>query len=222
MNQERLLDAYCNQYTKTLELSKIAEKRRNKNFVILCTLEAISLLFVSSPDLVYDVVNAAISKEIEKTVVFSSFVLQTFLWLLITYVFIRYIQDTLYVDRQYNYISELENKISLLLDESSLFKRESDQYLNCYPIVLNLITLFYKLFCPILFTIINLIHICHEWKNETPRISLLIDSSIFIVISILMWFFFFQIHSKLSEWIKKHLPIFNWISEKIHKILKDV
>ena len=57
-----------------------------------------------------------------------------------------------------------------------MFNREGEHYLKDYPIVLNLIDLFYKMFCPILFAVVNIAHIVKEWQNNTRTLPLIIDS----------------------------------------------
>lgn len=52
MDSEKLLDLYHEHYKDTYELSKEAQKRRNKSFVILCILEAISFMLFYNPDLI--------------------------------------------------------------------------------------------------------------------------------------------------------------------------
>ena len=53
MDSEKLLDLYHEHYKDTYELSKEAQKRRNKSFVILCILEAISFMLFYNPDLIW-------------------------------------------------------------------------------------------------------------------------------------------------------------------------
>ena len=63
---------------------------------------------------------------------------------------IRYVQDMLYVERQYLYLNKLEKEISYL-SSTDIFSREGENYQKDYPIVLNLIDLFYKILMPVFF-----------------------------------------------------------------------
>ena len=222
MDAEKLLELYHEHYKETNELSKEAQKRRNKSFVILCVLEAISFMLIYNPDLICGVLNETIKGRIESTVIFTNTVLQTLVWILIAYVLVRYVQDMMYVERQYPYLDSLEKKITGMMGKDSIFNREGEHYLKDYPIVLNLIDLFYKMFCPILFGVINVAHIIHEWQNNMSFLPLIIDSLICLAIVLITWFYYFEIHSKTTEWCKKHIPGVKWISSKFHKILKEV
>lgn len=222
MDSEKLLDLYHEHYKDTYELSKEAQKRRNKSFVILCILEAISFMLFYNPDLICSLLKDAIRGKIESAIIISNTVLQTLVWILIAYIFVRYVQDVLYVERQYLYIDSLEKKITNVIGNDSVFNREGEHYLKDYPIVLNLIDLFYKMFCPILFAVVNIAHIVKEWQNNTRTLPLIIDSLICLFVIIITGFYYFGIHKKTTQWCKKHIPGVKWISDKLHKMFKGV
>lgn len=222
MSSDKLLDIYHEHYKETCKLSNAAQKRRNKSFVILCILEAISFMLIYNPALICGVLNETIKNKIETTLLLSNTVLQTLVWILIAYVLVRYVQDMLYVERQYVYLDRLEKQIDSMMGKDGIFNRESVHYLKNYPIALNLIDLFYKMFCPILFAGINVAHIIQEWKCNTMGLPIIVDSFICLSITIITWFYYFEIHTKTTEWCKKHIPGIRWISEKIRKILKEV
>ena len=222
MDSEKLLDLYHEHYRETFGLSKEAQKRRNRSFVILCILEAISFMLIYNPDLICGFLNDTIKGKVEAAVFLSNTVLQTLVWIMIAYVLVRYVQDVMYVERQYPYLDGLEKKITQIMGKDSIFNREGDRYLKDYPIVLNLIDLFYKMFCPILFAGINIVHIIHEWQNNKNLLSVIIDSLICFTIIIITWFYYFEIHTKTTEWCKKRIPVVKRASDKLHEILKEV
>lgn len=224
MDKDRILETYYDHYKETYSLSKEAQSRRNRNFVVLCLLEAISLMMVINPELICGLLNDATKVKLETTIQISNGIFQTLVWILIAYVLVRYVQDVLYIERQYGYLDTLEQKIGQLMEEkkeNSIFTREGDHYLTSYPIVLNLIDLFYKFFSPILFTVINIAHIVREWQSGNMGGSLAVDTVICFVIVIITWFYFFEIHSKISEWFKRCRPI-GWMAKVIRKLLKEV
>ena len=139
------------------------------------------------------------------TVQLSNTLIQTLLWLIITYVMIRYIQDMLYIERQYKYMEKLEKHIA---NELGVFEREGKNYQKNYPMVLNFIDLFYKMLMPIFFLAINIVKIYTEWKiSKNKSIALVSDSILFVAIFIIVWFYFFEIHSKITKFCKKHIPL---------------
>lgn len=156
------------------------------------------------------------------TLQLSNTIIQTLLWILITYVLIRYVQDILYIERQYIYLGKLEEEISAS-GSINIFECEGKNYQKNYPIVLNLIDLFYKMLMPVLFTTINSIRIFKEWMVfNKVTIALICDTVLFVAIFIITWFYFFEIHSKTTALLKKYIPLINIIAEKLRKILKNV
>lgn len=217
---------YYDHYKESCSLRKEVQGRRNKSFVVLCILEAFSFLLMIKPGTALEILEAGINTSLETVLTFGNGTIQTLLWVLIAYVLIRYCQDTLYVERQYKYEDKLESEISGLikynLQKENMISREGTYYLWEYPIVLNIIDLFYKMFMPIVFTGINIVRIVKEWQMNMISISLVCDSAIFCTIFIITWFFFFALHSKLTEWCKKHIPLVNRIAVWLRKILKEV
>ena len=216
------LDIYYDHYKETCSLSKEAQVRRNRNYVVLCILEALLFLFLIKPETALEVLSTGINAQFNTVLVIKNGMFQTLLWILIAYVMIKYCQDTLYIERQYICIGQIEKEISKLMG-SSPFDREGDGYLKDYPIVLNFIDLFYKMFSPILFFIINIVHIVSEWKSiDVLTLALVCDTAIFFVIIIVLWFYFFEIHSKMAAWCKQHIPFIDKISKWLRKVLKKV
>lgn len=210
-------------YKETYDLSKEAQARRNKNFVILCVLEALSFLILIKPEKAFEIIANGINSELDLTLSLGNSIIQTLIWILIAYVSIRYVQDMMYVERQYSYMDKLEKQISASIEYHNLFSREGDNYKNSYPMVLNFIDLFYKMLMPILFVVINSVHIYKEYTFEKVMTwTLTCDTILYVAIFIIMWFYFFEIHSKITAFCKKHIPLINKISIILRKWLKEV
>jgi len=217
-----ILDVLYDHYKETFGLSKEAQVRRNKNFIILCILEAFSFLLLIRPEQAFKLILEGINNELGMTLQLSNTIIQTLLWILIAYVMIRYIQDMLYVERQYIYLGKLEEKISSIIG-GNIFTRESDNYLEQFPMVLNFIDLFYKMLMPIFFTSINIVRIRKEWLLlDEITIALICDTVLFVAIFIITWFYFFEIHSKITDFCKKYIPFIDKIAHSLRKILKEV
>lgn len=216
------IDVLYDHYKETFSLSKEAQVRRNKSFIVLCILEAISFLLLVKPEQTYELILNGINKELDVAVQLSYTIIQTLLWLIIAYVMIRYIQDMLYVERQYIYLETLEKQISLAVS-INVFKREGENYQKDYPMVLNFIDLFYKMLMPLFFTVINAVRIQKEWQLlNGSTLALVCDTILFVAIFIITWFYFFEIHSKITAFCKKHLPFVDYIARKLRKVLKEV
>lgn len=207
-------------YKETFSLSKVAQERRNKSFICLCILEALAFFIVIDPENMFKAM-----KSYEKLTVIVGLghdIIQTLLWMMIVYILIRYVQDMIYVERQYNYLDKMEKRLSDKIEEN-IFRREGENYLKEYPKVLNLIDLFYKMLMPVLFLIINIFHIVMEWQYSGKNIlSAVCDTVLFLAIFIITWFYFFWIHSKITEYWEKKIPLLknmdNWLSRELKKV----
>lgn len=216
------LELLYDHYKETFSLSKEAQARRNKSFIVLCILEAISFLLLLKPEKIFELIREGINKELDMTLQLSNTIIQTLLWLLIVYVMIRYIQDMLYIERQYIYLDNLEKEITNL-GAINIFAREGTNYQRNYPIVLNFIDLFYKMLMPIFFALINSVRIYREWMLlNKVTISFICDMILFMSIFVINWFYFFEMHSKFTSFCKRYVPLVDVISKKLRKILKEV
>lgn len=209
-------------YKETCELSREAQKRRNKNFIGLCVLESFSFLMLIRPSDILILFLSEVRNKLDITLNWGNNILQTLIWVSTTYVMIRYIQDVLYVERQYTYIESLEKKLSENLS-IDVFMREGTHYQKDYPMVLNFIDLFYKMLSPVLFLAINTIRIVFEWRQQnTLTLALGCDTILYTSLLVILWFYFFEIHSKITQWFKGRLKIVDVIAKTLRKYLKEV
>lgn len=216
------IDLLYDHYKESNTLRLEAQGRRNKHFVILCCLEAVLFWILIRPKIAFSSLLTGISAALGTLFELGNETIQTLVWILVVYMLIRYCQDTLYVERQYKYLGKIEKSISKELDVS-VFDRESDNYLCEFPMVLNFIDLFYKMLMPVIFFVINIVRIVQEWYAfDHITLVLLCDTVMFLAASIIIWFYFFEIHSKITTWCKKHIPLVDKIAIGLRKILKEV
>lgn len=207
-------------YKETFSLSKAAQERRNKSFICLCVLEALAFFIVIDPEKMLNTMKSF--ETLAEIVNLGYVIIQTLLWMMIAYVLIRYVQDMIYIERQYGYLNELEKR---LLDNNAkkIISREGENYQKEYPKVLNLIDLFYKMLMPVLFSVINVFHIVMEWQHSGKNIlSVVCDTVLFIAIFIITWFYFFWIHSEITKYWVNKIPLIkkidNWLSRELKKV----
>ena len=182
------LEMLYDHYKETFKLNKEAQSRRNKNFIILSSLEAFLFFLLIRPEKAFELITSKISKELNMSLQLSNSIIQTLIWLLIVYIMIRYVQDMLYVERQYLYLNKLEKEISYL-SSTDIFSREGENYQKDYPIVLNLIDLFYKILMPVFFMVINIIRIYKEWVISSQiTMALICDTVLCIAIIVIVLF----------------------------------
>ncbi len=208
-------------YKETDELRRNAQCKRDKSFLCICILEAFSFFLLIKPQEALTIFLDGINSQWGTCISPGLGVLQTLLWILVIYVTIQYIQSVLYVERSYRYQSKLEKELSQEIRK--VISREGDNYTGNYPMVINFIDLFYKMFCPILFLVINSVHIYKEWI-QTPKVNfrLVCDTVLYATLFVILWFYFFEIHSKITNWCKMYIPGIKFIAARLRKLLKEV
>ncbi|MDR2408203.1 MAG: hypothetical protein LBE13_08840, partial [Bacteroidales bacterium] len=91
---------------------------------------------------------------------FQITVIQSFVWVIVLYLFMRYIQTNIYIERLYKYIKQLENRIEEQAEV--IFNRESKSYEVKYPLILNIIHIIYVWIFPIMSILIITLKIYFE------------------------------------------------------------
>jgi hypothetical protein len=176
MKKEELLYDY---YKDTYELIKENIKDRNRFFVILFIVMTIQFLLAVSPDSVVSIVVTIIKNTYDIDISNQITIIQNVLWLVLLYFTMRYYQTAVYIERQYNFIHDLEARISELFQTK--FDRESENYLNYYPKMNDVIDLIYKWIIPVIYCIIISIKIFIEAPNMLFGFQIIFDSVIFTV-----------------------------------------
>ena len=222
MDSTEITKILYDHYKETFLLNKEAQIRRNKNFVILCLLESLSFMMLIDPNEVVPSVLNSINATLNTSIIVSAYIVETFLWIMIAYVMMRYVQDVLYIERQYVYIDQLEKTIRGKVN-NTIFSREGNSYKEDYPMVLNCIDVFYKMLSPILFVTINSVRIYKEWRvAELISLTLIVDTVLYISIITIVWMYFFETHPSISKWMRKHIPLASTIADCAKEILKKV
>ena len=81
------LDVLYDHYKETFSLSKESQGRRNKSFVILCVLEAISFLLLIRPEMAFELILKGINRDIETPLQLSNTIIQTGIYIIIPLTF---------------------------------------------------------------------------------------------------------------------------------------
>lgn len=136
-------------------------KDREKFFRSLFIFEVLNIIFLYQPlelaKIIQNSLNLSQNIKIESTS-FLVTSLQIVISVAISYLLIRYFQSNIRAERQYSYISKLENELTAKAD-TDIFCRESAEYSRNYPFVLNIIDIFYKFIIPLIL-LLHLVKIC--------------------------------------------------------------
>jgi hypothetical protein len=124
-------------------------------------------------------------------------------WVMTLAVALRYCQDSIWVDRQYPYVHDLEAEISPQLGGGTLYRREGQVYLDKYPMLLNVAWIAYVVVFPLLALIASLGLIVVEWlRLPYPWYHRVFDSA--IAFALVACFFLYRVQPYLAnKWRKR-------------------
>jgi len=181
-------------YKETYSLHLKAKRKRDTAFIILCIGITFLFCFLIDPVDVFNSVYEMIKGQFSLVLPFKSIVFQSFVWVMVLYFFIRYFQASIYIERLYKYIEELESCISKEVKIN--FDRESKNYENNYPLILNIMHIIYFWIFPIITIIIIGLKICFEIISKINILSIIFDSIIALIIIVLNVFYLLFLNKK--------------------------
>lgn len=144
-------------YKETCKLCRNNEKERNKLFIILCILITVLFLFIVEEANVVGMLYVWIKEKYDYDLVLSVETIQSLIWILLLYFTIRYYQQCIGIERLYLYIHDIEERLSKELNIEII--RESKNYLQKYPWVLEFIWIIYTILFPSLYLFLILFKI---------------------------------------------------------------
>lgn len=165
-------------------------KDREKFFRSLFVFEVLNIIFLYQPLEFAKIIQTSLNLSQNIKIESTSFLvtsLQIVISVAISYLLIRYFQSNIRAERQYSYISKLENELTAKAD-TDIFCRESAEYSRNYPFVLNIIDIFYKFIIPLILLLSHLVKICsflevitHNF-NIVSFIEIIIDTFLIILV----------------------------------------
>lgn len=163
-------------YKESFSFIREREKNRDRMFLVIVGLMG-ALFFVNKyPGQLPSglEVNAAVTKfnlnRLPVEVVVSA------LWTIFLAYSLRYCQSIVWLERQYTYLHLLEEKISQLLGDPEVYRREGKIYNEDYPMVSWWVWGVYTLLFPGIMIVTTIALLWVEWENKTmPRAFLWYD-----------------------------------------------
>lgn len=178
------VDILYDHYKVSNSMLQSTLKDREKFFRSLFIFEVLNIIFLHQPlefaKIIQNSLNLSQNIKIESTS-FLVMSLQIVISIAVSYLLIRYFQSNIQAERQYSYISKLENELTDKVG-TDMFCRESTEYIRNYPFVLNIIDIFYKFIIPLILLSLHLVKMCSCLKvitqnfNIVSSIELIIDT----------------------------------------------
>lgn len=174
-------------YKETFSIIKDTIIQRNRFFVMVFLVMTFQFLFASSPDSVSCLITSIIQNQYKIDISNQMAIMESFLWLVLLYLTMRYYQVTIYVEKQYSYIYSIEEELSKITHIK--FNRESGNYLLNYPQMNNFVDFLYKRVFPMMYCFIISYKIFSESYGTKITLLLIINIILFISCFILTIFY---------------------------------
>jgi len=185
------LEVLHDHYKESFLYIREREKQRDRVFMFVIALIGALFLEIQYSDVFSNILGNIKLEFVELDI--SIMPISIFISATWTYLFVivlKYCQSSILIERQYEYLHHIENKISQLFGDQNLYCREGKAYLNRYPLFSNLVWIFYILLFPIIVILsVGLIIYLEEYKIKAPSYNLIYDSilTIGIVASFILY-----------------------------------
>jgi len=185
----------CSHYKDTYDLHRTSLKQRDTLFYYLLSILALFTLQISSTDMVsnfvYDYLNKAIGVKLGK----SSDFITTFLWLSLFGFSIKYFQVVLEIERQYDYLHDIEEDLNSYYPNSVIFTREGKHFIRKYSLFSKWTWWLYTVFFPLFIIGCSIFKIKSQINlYDEKTINYIIDYLCYLMIGTSSALYLFQYH----------------------------
>lgn len=192
------IETLYDHYKDTCSIIKDAVKRRDRLMIIVIAtlgLFALQTIFPTASSLAF---NDFLNFKFGITFKLDLAIIGNIVWLLLLVFSLRYFQTATFVERQYPYLHELEDKLNKNFGEN-IITREGEYYLSKYPLFSNWMWVLYTIAFPLLLLIVSTIKIIGEIQNGlVDKISsnLVLNVFFFLLLLISTILYMVMIHKK--------------------------
>jgi hypothetical protein len=192
--QEQKLSLLHDHYKETFAHIQDYLKLRDRLFAYVLVIVTLMLFQMYSPSGSAGAISELLAKKLElKTPIDISF-LSSILWFALLGIVIRYYQTVVHIERQYDYIHNIEDQLSSEYDGKA-FTREGKSYLGNYPVFSSWAWILYTIVFPSLLLVIVVVKIVGEVRQaEGITVLLSIDALITLCIFLSSVFYVLLLH----------------------------
>ena len=191
LSDDTKLTVLNDHYNNTVADFKELGKSRELNFAAILVLLGVMAFQYVSPTQSQSVLTQFVQNKLEVDAAISVNLIASLVWFALLYVAIRYFQNVINIEKQYNYTHELENELAKHYDGKA-FTREGKAYLNNYAIFSDWVHIIYWYLFPLLFTAVITVKIVGEWAaNNQNSLQVWLNTAIYasLVISTTLYVF---------------------------------
>ncbi len=194
-------------YNNTVADFKKLNKARDTNFLFLLILLGVMAFQYVSPGQSQSVLVQVAQKKLEIDATLSINVISSLVWFALLYLAVRYFQNVINIEKQYNYTHQLESELARHYNGKA-FTREGKAYLDNYAIFSDWVHIVYWYIFPVLFTAAITVKIAGEWTAANQNtLQVWLNTIIFasLVISTALYVFsLYRTRKNTEKDIKKN------------------
>ncbi len=204
---DKQLEILHDHYKETFARIRQAEALRDRLFLWLIGLFALLILEIGNP--------AAAGRTLGKLSIvggelnLQALPLQALLnvtWVLTLTIGLRYCQTSVFVNRQYPYLHELEEAISPQVGGGNLYQREGKVYLREYPLLLDVAWFAYSILFPLIVIFATFWLFIWEFSRMLyPIYHIVFDA--FIASALVCFFFLYRLQPALAALWRKWFTV---------------
>lgn len=184
-NKDTQLEVLSHHYSETFELLRADVAKRDRLFLYILVVIFLLLLYMSAPTAMSDLLNNFVSSQAggdEQTRLIDVSFMGAILLLGLLSLSHTYFQTVLHVERQYNYVYQLENELSKHFDELA-FIREGKFYRNQRRKFSTWTKVIFWILFPFLFLLFNIFWLVFLFaRSQAPFAYQLVDTLISVSI----------------------------------------
>lgn len=184
-NKDTQLEVLSHHYSETFELLRADVAKRDRLFLYILVVIFLLLLYMSAPTAMSDLLNNFVSSQAggdEPTRLIDVSFMGAILLLGLLSLSHTYFQTVLHVERQYNYVYQLENELSKHFDELA-FIREGRFYRNQRRKFSTWTKVIFWILFPFLFLLFNIFWLVFLFaRSQAPFAYQLVDTLISVSI----------------------------------------
>jgi len=194
LSDDTKLTVLNDHYNNTVTYFKKLNKTRDTNFLFILILLGVMAFQYVSPSQSQSVLVQAVQKKLEIDAAVSINVIGSLVWFALLYVAIRYFQNVINIEKQYNYTHQLEKELAKHYDGKA-FTREGKAYLNNYAIFSDWVHIVYWYIFPVLFTTAITVKMVGEWAvNNQNTLQLWLNTIIYVSLVISTGLYVFSLY----------------------------
>ena len=194
------LELLHDHYKDSFSYIREGEKRRDSLFLFVIALLGILFLEVQYPNnfqTLFSEIEAQGAKFTLKSIPMA--VIMSVTWTIVLTLAMRYCQTSINIERQYDYLHEIERKLMTIVGDKDIFIREGRSYLNNYPLFSTWALIYYTAVFPAIFITSITILIYIEWSIFQSSFYYQLYDTI-IAVAIAITFFLYRIAPQIRLW----------------------